>query len=74
MEIVALSMVMATSFGLLISGRRFLRGYVARHGTPPPSMWMFRRSSDPELEPFRRAALALLPIYLIAAFIYLLRP
>jgi hypothetical protein len=72
--IVALSMVMATSFGLLITGRRFLRGYVARHGTQPPSMWMFQRSGDPELEQSRRAALALLPFYLVAALIYLLRP
>lgn len=74
MALVALSMVMATSFGLLITGRRFLRGYVARHGTQPPSMWMFLRSGDPELESLRRAALALLPFYLVAALIYLLRP
>ena len=74
MAIVALSMVMATSFGLLICGRRFLRGYVERHGTRPPSLWMFQRSGDPELEPLRRIALALLPFYLIAAVIYLLRP
>ena len=74
MAIVALSMVMATSFGLLITGRRFFRGYVARHGTQPPSMWMFQRSGDPELEQSRRAALALLPFYLVAALIYLLRP
>jgi hypothetical protein len=74
MPFVALSMVMATSFGLLILGRRFLHGYVARHGTQPPSMWMFQRSGDPELEPLRRAALGLLPFYLIAAVIYLLRP
>jgi len=74
MEIVALSMVMATSFGLLVSGRRYLRGYVAKHGAAPPSMWMFHRSPDPELEGVRRVALVLLPFYLLAAFIYLLRP
>ena len=74
MEIVSLSMVMATSFGLLISGRRYLRGYVAKHGTAPPPMWMFHRSPDPELEGNRRAALVLLPFYLVAAVIYLFRP
>jgi len=74
LPVVALTLFMAVSFGLLILGRRFLRGYVALHGTQPPSMWMFRRSEDPELERFRRAALALLPFYVIAAVIYLLRP
>jgi hypothetical protein len=71
---VALTLVMATSFGLLVAGRRYLRGYVARHGTQPPAMWMFHRSDDPELEGLRRVALALLPFYLVAAVIYLLRP
>jgi hypothetical protein len=74
MAAVALTLVMATSFGLLISGRRFLRGYVARYGTQPPTTWMFRRSPYPELESLRRVALALLPFYLVAAAIYLLRP
>ena len=74
MSIVALSMVMATSFGLLIVGRRNLRGYVTRHGRQPPAMWMFRRSDVPELESLRRLGLALLPFYLIAAAVYLLRP
>jgi hypothetical protein len=35
---------------------------------------MFHRSDDPELERVRRAALALLPFYVIGAAIYLLRP
>ena len=74
MEILSLSMVMATSFGLLISGRRYLCGYVAKHGTAPPPMWMFHRSPDAELEGNRRAALVLLPFYLVAAVIYLFRP
>jgi hypothetical protein len=72
--VIALTIVMATSFGLLISGRRYLRGYVVRHGRQPPATWMFRRSDDAELEGLRRVALALLPFYLIAAVIYLLRP
>lgn len=74
MAAVALTMVMATSFGLLILGRRYLREYVARHGAQPPAMWMFQRADDPEMERLRRAALALLPFYLVAAMIYLLRP
>ena len=39
-----------------------------------PSLWMFRRSDDPELETLRRVGLVLLPFYLIAAVIVLLRP
>jgi len=74
LPIVALTLLMAVSFGLLILGRRYLHGYVARHHSQPPSLWMFRRSDDPELERLRRAALALLPFYLIAAVIYLSRP
>jgi hypothetical protein len=35
---------------------------------------MFQRSDDPELEGVRRLALALLPLDLVAAVIYLLRP
>jgi hypothetical protein len=73
-EFVALAMVMSTSFGLLVAGRRYLRGYVAKHGRQPPAMWMFHRSDDPDLEGVRRIALALLPFYLVAAVIYLLRP
>ena len=74
MESFALALVMATSFGLLVLGRRYARGYVARHGAMPPATWMFQRADDPELETMRRVALALLPLYLIAAAIYLLRP
>jgi hypothetical protein len=73
-EVIALTLVMSTSFGLLISGRRYLRGYVERHGTQPPATWMFHRSDDPELEGVRRVALALLPFYLVAAVLYVLRP
>jgi hypothetical protein len=74
MDLIALSMVMATAFGLLVSGRRYLRGYVAKHGTRPPATWMFHRSDDPELEGSRRVALALLPFFLVAGVIYLARP
>ena len=74
MEVIALTLVMSTSFGLLVSGRRYLRGYVAKHGTQPPATWMFHRSDDPDLEGVRRVALALLPFYLVAAIVYVLRP
>ena len=74
MPLVALTVVLATSFGLLIAGRRFRRGYIARHASEPPATWMFRRSEDPELEGLRRLALVLLPFDLIAAAIYLARP
>lgn len=73
MPIVALAVVMATSLGLLVLGRRYFTGYVARHGRQPPATWMFRRSDDPQLESVRRAALALLPLDVLAALIYLFR-
>ncbi len=72
--LVALTLVMATSFGLLVLGRRYLRAYVQRHGKAPPAMWMFRRAEDPAMEQDRRLALVLLPIFLLAAVIYLARP
>lgn len=74
LPLVALTIVMATSFGLLVAGRRYLRRYIALHKASPPSLWMFRRSDDPELETLRRVGLVLLPFYLIAAVIVLLRP
>jgi len=36
--------------------------------------WMFRDTGDPDLEGSRRAALATLPIFLVALAVYLLRP
>ena len=74
MEVFALTLVMSTSVGLLISGRRYLRGYVEKHGTQPPATWMFHRSDDADLEGIRRVALALLPFYLVAGLIYFARP
>jgi hypothetical protein len=40
----------------------------------PRLTWMFHNSGDPDLEPSRRLALALLPIYLVALVLYLFRP
>jgi hypothetical protein len=70
----ALTLVFATSLGLLVAGRRYLRRYVRLHGTQPPATWMFRRAADPELETYRRLGLVLLPFYLVAAVIYLAGP
>ena len=70
----ALSLVIATSLGLLIVGRRFLHSYLAREGTQPPATWLFQRAKYPELETLRRTGLVLLPLYLIAAIVYLARP
>ena len=74
LPVIALTLFMSVSFALLILGRRYLHGYVDRHHAQPPSMWMFRRADDPELERLRRAALALLPFYVVAAVVYLARP
>ena len=71
MPLVALTLVMATGFGLLIAGRRYRRGYIATHDREPPATWMFRRSDDPELETARRVALVLLPFFLVAGVVYL---
>jgi hypothetical protein len=70
----ALTVVMATSVGLMVVGRRYFRGYFSRRGTHPPATWMFARADDPDLERLRRVALVLLPIDVIAALIYLARP
>ena len=74
LPVIAFTLVMATSFGLLVAGRRYLRGYLAKHGRQPSALWMFHRADDPELEIYRRVALILLPFYLVAAAIVMLRP
>ena len=42
------------------------------HRKVPPPTWMFRSQADPELEFPRRRALALLPILIVAAVLYVL--
>jgi hypothetical protein len=74
MAFVALTVVMATSVALMVVGRRYFRAYFSRHGEQPPATWMFRRADHPDLERNRRIALVLLPIDVIAALTYLLRP
>jgi hypothetical protein len=68
---VALGIVAVTSVVLWLSGSRFTKAYVARYGRMPPLTWMFHRTDDPELEGHRRTALALLPLYLVGAIVYL---
>ena len=70
---IALGIVAVTSVLLLIFGRRYTRGFVARYRAAPPLTWMFRTEPDPELERARRQALLVLPIYLVALAIYLFR-
>src|SRR4051812_36539561 len=72
--IAALSLLIGGSFGLWMFGSRFSRRYVELRGSLPPLMWMFTRTEDAELERWRRPAPALLPIYLVALVVYLLRP
>jgi hypothetical protein len=71
---VALGVVTVLSVVLFILGRRFQRGYYEKHRQMPRMTWMFHDSGDPDLEPSRRMALALLPIYLVALVLYLFRP
>ena len=70
----ALGVITVSTVALYVLGRRFTRGYIARHREMPRLTWMFHRSDDPELEANRRLALAIVPIYLVALAVYLLRP
>ena len=74
MAIAALAVVAVTSVALMVLGRRFTKRFVERRGVLPRSAWMFHRTDDPELESPRRLALGLLPIYLIAVYLWLFRP
>ena len=55
-------------------GARFSRRYIAKHRARPPMTWMFRNTGDPDLEGSRRAALVVLPFFLVAVVLYLFRP
>jgi hypothetical protein len=70
----ALAVITVLSVALWFLGARFSRRYIAKHRARPPMTWMFRATGDPDLEPSRRLALALLPIFLIALVVYLFRP
>lgn len=68
---IALGIVAVTSVVLWLSGSRFTKGYVARYGSMPRLAWMLQKTDDPELERHRRTALAILPLYLVGAIVYL---
>jgi len=70
----ALGVITVLSVALYVLGRRFTRAYFDKHHAMPRLTWMFHNSGDPDLEPSRRLALALLPIYLVALVLYLFRP
>jgi hypothetical protein len=70
----ALAVITVLSVALFVLGRRFMHAYYAKHHAMPPMTWMFHATGDPDLEPSRRLALALLPIYLVALVVYLFRP
>jgi hypothetical protein len=74
LTIASLSLLIGASFGLWMFGQRFSRRYRETHGTQPPYLWMFTGTDDPDLERWRRPALAVLPVYLVALVLYLLRP
>ncbi|MBI3751903.1 MAG: hypothetical protein HY263_09650 [Chloroflexi bacterium] len=72
--IASLSILIGVSLFLWLFGQRFSRRYRETRGVMPPMTWMFRPTGDRELERWRRPALAILPIYLIALVLYLSRP
>ena len=72
--IVALGVVTMGGVALWFLGARFSGPYIAKHRARPRMTWMFHSTGDPELEGSRRAALVILPIFLIALVLYLFRP
>jgi hypothetical protein len=70
----ALGVVTVCAVALWFLGARYSRRYIAKHRARPPLTWMFRNTRDPDLEGSRRAALLILPIFLVALAVYMLRP
>lgn len=70
----ALGVVTVCAVALWFLGARYSRRYIAKHRARPPLTWMFRSTGDPDLEGPRRAALVILPIFLVALAVYMLRP
>ena len=69
-SIASLAVAAGTALVIWLMARRFSRRYIELHRRLPPPTWMFRSQSDPELEVPRRRALALLPILIAAAILY----
>lgn len=72
LSIASLAVAAGTAFAIWAMARRFSRRYAEIHRRIPPPSWMFRSQADPELEEPRRRALALLPILVVAAVVYVL--
>ena len=72
MSILALAVAAGCAIMMYIYGRQFSRRYVEQHRRLPPPTWLFRSQQDPLLESSRRRSLALLPILVVAAAIYIL--
>ena len=72
LSVASLAVAAGTAFVIWIMARRFSRRYASLHQAVPPPTWMFRSQADPELEAPRRRALALLPILVVAAIVYVL--
>ena len=72
MAIIALAVAAGSAVMLYIYGREFSRRYAEQHRRLPPPSWMFRGQDDPLLEGPRRRALAILPILVVAAVVYIL--
>jgi hypothetical protein len=71
LSIAALAIAAGTALGMYLYGRDFSRRYVEQHKRLPPKTWLFRRQADPLLEAPRLRSLALLPILVIAALVYI---
>ena len=72
LSIAALAIAAGTALGMFLYGRDFSRRYVESHRRLPPPTWLFHGQDDPLLEGPRRRALALLPILVVAAVVYVL--
>jgi hypothetical protein len=73
LSVAAVAVIAATSLILWLLGNRFARRHVELHGSLPRATWMFRRSDDPQLEDWRRFALALLPLDVAAVVVYVVQ-
>lgn len=69
--LIAFAVLSVSSLTMLVAGRRFARRFFAKHGVLPPWTWMFRRTTDPDLEGPRRTALVTMPVFITSLLVYL---
>jgi hypothetical protein len=69
--LLAFAVFTVTSLTMLVAGRRFARRFFAKHGAMPPWNWMFRKTTDPDLEGPRRTALVTMPLFIASLLVYL---